>query len=71
MYILAMAVTPTAVLQQVNVQQPLCESLCETPRLPRGRKKKKKQMREFVKSVEEVLKHFPIIRLSKEMTGPL
>lgn len=72
MYILAMAVTPTVVLHQVNMQSAShftshCVKASEHPDFPMVEKKK---LRGFVKSVEEILKHFLIIHLSKEMTGP-
>lgn len=62
-----MAVTPTVVLQRVNMQS--ASHFVSHPDFPMVEKKKKTK-REFVKTVEEILKHFLIIHLSKEMTGP-
>lgn len=59
------------VLQQVNMQSAShivshCVEAAEHPDFPVVEKK----LRVFVKNVEEVLKQFLIIHLSKEMTGP-
>lgn len=69
MYIRAVAVSPTVVLQQVKCSH--CVShFVKADEHPDFPVVQKKTQREFVKSVEEVLKQFLIIHLTKEMTGP-